>query len=435
MKFYNREKELELLENTRKSAEESSKMTIVTGRRRIGKTSLILKSVENHSFIYFFVSKKAENLLCEEFVIEIQRKLKIKVFGEINSFRTLFEYLLESSENRHFTLIIDEFQEFYRINPSIFSDMQNLWDLYKNKSRIHLIISGSVFSLMNKIFENSKEPLFGRANEKIYLKPFNTDVIKSILHDYNPDYKANDLLTLYIVSGGVAKYLESLVDKRALSHSDIINEIFRENSFWLNEGKNLLVEEFGKDYTVYFSILSLIASSKTSRSEIESIIQKNIGGYLDRLEKDYQIIKSVKPIFARENSRNQKYYINDNFLNFWFRFVYKNQSAIEMGNFKYVKEIVSRDFNTYSGRFLERWFINKLENSDEYSIVGSYWNKKNIEIDIVALNEYEHKALIAEVKLNKDKINSKILEDKATHLENELSDYSVKFEGYSPDDM
>lgn len=435
MKFYNREKELELLEKTRKSAEKSSKMTVVTGRRRIGKTSLILKSVEEHSFVYFFVSKKAENLLCEEFVQEIQRKLKIRVFGEIKSFRTLFEYLLEMSVERHFTLIIDEFQEFYRINPSIFSDMQNLWDLYKSKSRIHLIISGSVFSLMNKIFENSREALFGRANEKIYLKPFDSGVIKSIMMDNSHSFTAFDLLTLYIATGGVAKYLASLVDKRSLSHTDIINEIFRENSFWMSEGKNLLIEEFGKDYTIYFSILSLIASSKNSRSEIESIIQKNVGGYLERLEKDYQIIKSVKPIFARQNSRNNKFYINDNFLNFWFRFVYNNQSAIEMGNFKYVKDILKREFNTYSGRFLERWFIDKLEISEEYSVIGSYWNKKDIEIDIIALNEYDKKALIAEVKLNKDKINLKLLNEKVKHIENELSGYEINLAGYSLDDM
>jgi len=125
----------------------------------------------------------------------------------------------------------------------------------------------------------------------------------------------------------------------------------------LDEGKNLLIEEFGKEYTTYFSILSLISSSKTARSEMESILEKNIGGYLDRLENEYSIIKKVKPIFAKEGSRTVKYEIIDNFFNFWFRFIYKYKSTIEIENYEYVKEIIKRDFSTYSGRFLEKYFI------------------------------------------------------------------------------
>ncbi len=96
----------------------------------------------------------------------------------------------------------------------------------------------------------------------------------------------------------------------------MINEIFRVNSFWLDEGKNLLIEEFGREYTTYFSILSLLASGKTSRSEIESILEKNIGGYLERLQDHYELIKPLKPVFAKPGSRVQKYFIEDNFLNF-----------------------------------------------------------------------------------------------------------------------
>jgi len=74
----------------------------------------------------------------------------------------------------------------------------------------------------------------------------------------------------------------------------------------------LLIEEFGKEYTTYFSILSLISGSKTSRSEIESILEKDIGGYLDRLENEYSVIRKVKPILAKEGSKIQKYEIIDN---------------------------------------------------------------------------------------------------------------------------
>jgi len=411
MKFYNREKELELLESTWNLSKTGAKMTIVTGRRRIGKTSLILKAVEDKPFVYFFASKKSEKLLCEEYIKEINRKLNLRTFGEINSFPVLFEFLLKSSKENHFTLI------------------------YKNISKINLIISGSVQSLMFKIFENVKEPLFGRANEFIYLKSFNSSIIKEIILDNKTSVSNKDILTSYIITGGVAKYLEILVEKNCLDYNSIINEIFKENSLWLNEGKNLLIEEFGRDYTTYFSIISLISESKTSRSEIESILQKNVGGYLDKLEKDYNLIKSIKPIFAKVNSRNQKYFINDNFLNFWFRFVYKNLSAIEMNNFEYVKIIVDRDFATYSGLFLEKWFKDKLSISGEFSKIGSFWDKKGNEIDIVAINEFEKKALIAEVKINKSKIDLNLLKEKAKYLMDDLKNYSIEYKGFSLEDM
>lgn len=104
------------------------------------------------------------------------------------------------------------------------------------------------------------------------------------------------------------------------------------NSLFIEEGKNLLIEEFGKDYGIYFSILSLIASGKTSRPAIESILETTVGGYLDRLENDFGLIKKIRPVLAKPNSRMVKYSVEDNFLNFWFRFIFKHRSAIEIGN-------------------------------------------------------------------------------------------------------
>jgi len=177
---------------------------------------------------------------------------------------------MQLSQTKAFTLIIDEFQEFLQINNSIYSDMQNIWDEYKDNSKINLVLSGSIYSLMKKIFEDKKEPLFGRANNKIDLKAFTIDTLEEILKDNYPSYTKIELLPFYIFTGGVAKYVEIFVDKKA--------------------------------FTTYFSILSLIASSKTSRTQMESILEKNIGGYLERLENEYSIIKKVRPIFAKNSS-------------------------------------------------------------------------------------------------------------------------------------
>ena len=434
MKFYNREKELKNLREIEHSSKDSSKMTVIVGRRRIGKTKLIQEAYKEK--VYLFVSKKNEALLCEEFISIIQNTLDVKVFGQITKFRDLFEYLMELAKTKPFTLVIDEFQEFLQINDSIYSDMQNIWDSYKDSSKMNLVLSGSIYSLMKKIFEDKKEPLFGRANNKIHLKPFTVKTIKEILQENYLEFTNDDLLSFYILTGGVAKYVEILVDNSAYTLEKQLNLIFDEYSLFLEEGKNLLVEEFGKEYTTYFSILSLIASSKTARVEIEGILGKNVGGYLDRLENEYTIIKKVKPIFAKEGSRTLKYEIIDNFFNFWFRFIYKYKSAIEIENYEYVKDIVNRDYTTYSGRFLEKYFIESLKLSNHYSEIGTYWERGNEnEIDIVGVNDDTKTMLIAEVKRRAEKIDIYKLQEKAKKLVDKHKNYEVQYLGYSLDDM
>jgi hypothetical protein len=435
MKFYDRGEELNLLKETRGNTALGAKMTIVVGRRRIGKTSLILKSVEETPYVYLFVSRKEEVLLCGDFVAEIQRALSIDIYGSFNNFNLLFDYLMDLSKERVFTLIIDEFQEFNTINPSVFSDIQQTWDRKKNSSKINLILSGSVLSIMKKIFENAKEPLFGRANERIHLKPFTINTLQKIISDHNKDYKTIDLFAFFLFTGGVAKYVELLVDKNALTMQKMINEIFRANSFWLDEGKNLLIEEFGKEYTTYFSILSLLSGGKTSRSEMESILGKNIGGYLERLQDNYELIKPLKPIFAKPGSRTQKYFIEDNFLNFWFRFVFKYKSALEIGNYNYVKEIFERDFRTFGGRFLEKWFYEKMRLSGKFNLIGNYWNKGDYEIDIVAINERQKKATLVEVKMSSSKFDKEKLVEKSKDLLPYIKGYTIEYKLLSLDDL
>ena len=211
-------------------------MTVVMGRRRVGKTELLKQSFISTPVLYFFVEKKTEMLLCEEFIQEIQSSLGISVFGEYKRFKSLFAYLMELSKTRNFTLIIDEFQEFRKINESVFSEMQNVWDSNKNDSKMNLVICGSIYSMMKQIFENSKEPLFGRATAKLYIKPFANSVIKQILSDKNKKYTAEDLLAFYAITGGIAKYAEQLIDNNAATKKKIFNHIFSEGSFFLKKG-------------------------------------------------------------------------------------------------------------------------------------------------------------------------------------------------------
>ncbi len=435
MKFYNRDSELALLKKADALKNQHSVMTILIGRRRIGKTTLALQPFTKEPKLYFFVSKKEESLLCDEFLEEVKDKLALPIFGEIKTFENLFALLMQAAQTTSFTLVIDEFQEFERINASIYSVMQRIWDTNKSTTKMHLILSGSIYSLMKKIFENAHEPLFGRADFKLHLQPFHVSTLKEILHDYDA-YTPNNLLDFFILTGGVAKYIELFINAKAFDRISMVNEIVSPHGLFLDEGRNRLIEEFGKEYGVYFSILSLIANSKTSKSEIESILEKNISGYLYRLENDYNIIKSIKPINAKPNSKVQKYEIVDNFLYFWFRFIFKYQSLIEAGSFEKLKEIILRDFDMFSGKFLEKLFVDQFKEKQLFTHIGSYWERGNQnEIDIVAIDELEKTLMICEVKLAKKRLDQSVLEAKAKKLLADYPNYAIEWKLLSLEDV
>jgi len=277
MQFYNRANEINQLKESQKRSLKNAQFTVVTGRRRIGKTHLLLYATANGPTLYFFVARKAESFLCQDFVQEMKEKLGIPILGEVSSFGRLFEYLMIHSKDKPFNLIIDEFQEFHHVAPSVYSEMQHYWDVHKNESKINLIVSGSVFSLMHKIFERSKEPLFGRATRMMKINPFQTSVLKEILSDHNSLWTPEDLLALYSFTGGVAKYVQLLIDGGAYTRQTMIDLIIQEDSPFLQEGKNMLIEEFGKEYATYFTILSAIARGENTRGKIEAVVKREWG--------------------------------------------------------------------------------------------------------------------------------------------------------------
>lgn len=436
MKFYDRKKEFELLQDINNQSRSSACFTVMVGRRRIGKTSLLLKSMQHEKFLYLFVSRKNEILLCQQFQQDIKESLNLEIFGKVDNFRTLFEQLMIYATKTHFTLIIDEFQEFDNVNSSIFSDIQHIWDKYKEQAKINFIACGSIYSMMKKIFENNKEPLFGRLTSKIILKPFNVSTIKEILKDYNPKYTPEDLLAFYLITGGVAKYVTLLMEAGAITFHKMIRYTVRPDSPLLSEGRDLLISEFGREYATYFSILQLIASGKTAQTEIDSIIGKNTGAYLANLEKEYSLINRNKPMFSKPEGRNNRWCLNDNYLMFWFRFIFPNLSMIELGKNEMLEKYILKNYEQYSGLILERYFRDKIAESEDITDIGNYWdNKGENEIDLIALNRFENKALIAEIKRNPQKINIARLYEKTATLKKQLSHYTLDVKGLSMTDM
>lgn len=439
MRFYDRVQEITFLRETAAQAKKNARFTVVTGRRRIGKTSLIAKAYEKTPFLYFFIARKAESDLCENFQDEIEQRLGIPMFGKSRKFSEIFEYLMRLSVERSFTLVIDEFQEFFRVNKAIYSEMQDIWDRYEKQSHINLLVCGSVYSMMQKIFKDKKEPLYGRSTGELKVLPFRPSVIKEILSEAHPDYAKEDLLALFTFTGGVAKYVQLLVDAGAVTKDAMIDYIIGPNSPFVTEGKNNLVEEFGKDYGIYFSILSCIARGKNTRSEIEDMIGKEVSGYLTNLEKEYELIRKRQPLFEKSNTKNVRYEIDDIFYCFWFRFIFKYGYILEIENYAKVREIVRRDYETFSGMMLERFFHRVAVESGKWTRIGRWWDRKGEnEIDMITEDELSDSVVFYEIKRQADNINPAELKAKtdiflnATH---QFIGYQISTQGLSMEDL
>lgn len=304
---------------------------------------------------------------------------------------------------------------------------------------MNFVVSGSIYSLMEKIFHNEKEPLFGRADNIIKLSAFSLNVLKKIMKDYHPQYTNDDLLALYSFSGGVPKYVELFCDNRVLTVDGMIDFMVRDNSPFTDEGKNLLIEEFGKNYGTYFSILSAISGGYNTQTEIEALLgEKSLGGYLKRLIEDYNIVVRQRPVFSKEGSQTVRYEICDNFIHFWFNYFDRNRSLIEIKNFVGLRKLIKADYPTYSGKILEQYFKQKYAESYEFRLIGSWWEPKGNqnEIDIVAIYLDNKSAIVAEVKRQKKNFKPELFQKKVKHLENKvLAKYQINTVCLSLEDM
>lgn len=438
MRFYDREKELEILRTNWKQTTNRGRMTVVIGRRRIGKTTMLTKSADGDGqpLLYLYVSKDNERVLTRKFQEAAEQFLGLQIFGRLETFAQFFEQLLRFGEHNHFTLVFDEFQNFLRVNPAIPSHIQDLWDRHQENTKINMVACGSIYNMMHRIFDNEDEPLYGRQDCRINMLPFRIDTLKEILHDHNPHYTSEDLLCLYTLTGGVAKYVAWLMDANATTRQSMLRWVTQAGSPYLSEGTELIMSEFGRDYANYLSILQLIASGMTAQSQIDGAIGKNTGAYLDHLETDYSYIQRKQPMFGKSGGRNSRWQLDDCFLRFWFRFVMRNQALVEMGRNDLLLEIVEKGYEQYSGIVLEQYFRQKWMEDERVTSVGNYWDRKGLnEIDMIALNDIDKTAVVAEIKRQRRKFNPAELAEKTAVLSKELSKYNVSQIGLSMEDM
>lgn len=422
-------------------AQTNSRFTVLTGRRRVGKTELLEKAYNNRGsrYLYFLITNRSEKDLCGILQEEAAKVLQTPILGHAEHFSQLLEIIMNSTQAEPLTLVLDEFQEFDKINPAIFSEIQGVWDRLHKKSKINLIACGSVNRMMNKIFFDDSQPLYGRTTGSIHLDPFPVSLVKKILQTHSPGCSNRDLLALWVLTGGVARYVEFFMDNGSFTQEAMLKSVFSISSSYINEGKVILGEEFGRDHGIYFSILSAIAAGKTSYSEMFNVIGEDVGGQLTRLEKSYAFIRKIQPFGEKSSNKNCRYRLNDCFLRFWFRFVYKYQHLIEQKMFDELLALVTRDFEVFSGTALEWYFKAKFFEERRYTRIGGWWDRKGEnEIDLVCENELTGSLDVYEVKRDSRRIDLAGLRRKVEAFQKknpELSARDIRLQGLSLKDM
>lgn len=418
--FYDRTDELaQLREFLNQVRTDCSRMVVLTGRRRIGKSTLANRAFSDCGlpYVFLFVSaEKTERGNIDSFCRDNADILGIADLPvSFENFASFFEFLLKRSARDPMICVIDEFQNLERVAPAFLSDLQKLWDKYRKQTKMLLLLTGSVASAMKQIIDNPAAPLFGRKNGDIKLRAFSTAVVRQVLNDFAPKALPEDLLTLYCLTGGVPKYLEVLMECGAITQEKMICEVVKPSSFFITEADVLFRSEFKSDYAVYFEILEKIASGKTKRQELVSAMApKEISGQLLRLETFYNIIEKVRPVESTKES-DYRFRIGDDYIRFWFRFIYPHLGLIQQGVTHRLQANILESLPDFTGRHvLENWFKQQLWETGLYSVVGSWWDRKGEnEIDIVAINTFDKEIVFVEVKRDPDKINLPALQQKA----------------------
>lgn len=397
-------------------------MTVVTGRRRVGKTTLIRESVKGQPSVAWFMTDATEKDLVARLTQATIASLGPIVPEGISSFAGLFEMMMIHAQHHHFTLFMDEFQELAKINPNLFSRIQDIWDNNKDQTHMHLILSGSSYSMMKRIFEDNREPLFGRATTKIHLQPFAADELIALTDQVDEAMTDDDLLALYTITGGVPFYVAEFFDNGIFHKKEMFERTVSPGSIFLREGYDLLRLEVGSGQTTYISILRAIAHGQTQAPRICDMIGVSpISSYLERLEL-YGFVEKMRPMLAKPNTRSVRWQISDPFLRFWFRYIEGNQPIIDNGMSSVLAQDMIKTYETFSGPMLERFFRQKIIRTGRYRSVGSWWNQERgaqgsqNEVDIVALSLDGKSAFVAEVKRQRKSFKEGAFLDKVEAL-------------------
>ncbi|MCD6524592.1 MAG: ATP-binding protein [Thermococcus sp.] len=382
--FVDRVEELKAIKE--RLSRDGFELIVIYGRRRVGKTRLVLEAIKEFPHVYY-LAVEGDN-------VRHFKETAERVFPEVRYAREDWEALLHALRDK--VIVIDEFPNLIKEDPGVLSVFQRAIDTELASSNTKLILLGSSVSMMTEKVLSYKSPLYGRRTGSMKLKP-----LKFFhLGEFFPRASWEELVEVYGMTDGIPFYIAQV---RLPFWEWLDKELKNPVSFFRDEVDFLLRYEFTETRT-YRRILEAIALGKTTPKEIRDFTgmkHSEITPYLRNLIETGLVVREV-PITEKPNSKLGRYYVADNFLAFWFRFVYPNLSLVEEGIFD-VNEIRGA-YNHYLGPIFEkiaRQFLIELNRAEKlpfkFTKVGKWW-RKGEEIDLVALNERERKVLFVEAK-------------------------------------
>lgn len=403
MKFYNRYEEKKAITEIVNSKQ--FQLLVLSGRRRVGKTSLI-KQI-NQINLYFYVASQTTELLLENFTQQLRKFLK-EEYLEFKTWDGFLNKLFSIAKKRKIVVVFDEFQNFKEIDMSFFSLLQKYCDYAEEENiPIKIIAMGSYITMIKDIFNTSSSALYGRKTSEMVIRPLNFKYIVEILNDLKIKDK-KDIIEIYGLFGGIARYYRLIEGYRFKNYNDLLeNALFSMSAPLKSEIKEIFFEDvvkIKKEYSSILNALSLGYNSNKKISDYTGIEKTSLPVYLNELENVYEIIERKIPI-TDDISKSKKgiYVIKDNFLLFWFKFIEKYKSDFEFMEFDFIKENIEENFSDHIGK-------NVFENlAQEYVRkkykgfrVGSWW-RVNTEIDIVGYN-FEKSFIFGECKWSNKKV-------------------------------
>lgn len=413
--FYDRKEELNLLKEKYNNLK-TGEMAVVYGRRRVGKTELIrqfLRSTPENKF-YFYVDLTTKQGILDSLSSSIQEQLKENLkFSDFNEF---LKYIETRSEKEKFLLVIDEFQRFLEISPDFITKLQNYWDSKLKNNKLMIILVGSSIGMIQKITNSKAGALYGRST-KIKISPFRYSDFRLMFKELSEEEK---VLT-YSVFGGTPYYLEKVKKINGDIHQKIFELVIKKGAELIEEPKNLLEYENVRVHVKYNTILLATSSGKETLKEIEDFtkISSNLmSPYLNRLDNLLDLVGRKDPVLGKE--KLGRYCVKDNFFKFWYKFIFPNQTPLNLGNTKFVSDLIKENLNGYVGRIFEDIVreLLILYNTKEikglklnFENIGSWWDRNSNEIDIFAYNLKEKNFLLGEIKWTNKPLDIEIIEE------------------------
>jgi len=416
--FVNRHHELKLLQNEYEY--NGFRFTVLYGRRRVGKTTLLKEYIQGKPSIYFLVTLENMHIVLKRFQEIVATFLNDDFLRslQLTDIKQLFEYIANKTFKKKLIIIIDEFQYLAKTDNAIPSQFQYIVDeLLKNKN-IHLILCGSIISMMYEQTLSYNSPLYGRRTSAIRLEAITFTHMK----DFFPHKTENERIELYAILYGIPKYLEMFEECTDI-YTSIEKNILDPNAYLYNEPQFILQNEVNEPGT-YFSILEIIAKGDHKIGNIAGKLNKNVQNITSFLSKlvELDIIYKDVPVTEANPSKSKKglYFIKDNFFRFWFHYVLPYKSQLEMGNSAYVLKKIEENFNGYVAKTYEDLAIQYILENYDVLKCGRWWDKSH-EIDAVAVSD-DH-LLAAECKYRNSKVGIDVLEalkEKVKHIETTL---------------